>query len=62
VGEGRPRAGATRADEGGFRALHVPRLTHLDITTADDFPENPVPGAVLAFAVGTTRGTVTPTP
>jgi hypothetical protein len=59
VGEGLPRAGLARSDPAAFRAMHVPAMTHLDITTADDAPGNPVPEAVLTFAVGNTRGAVT---
>jgi hypothetical protein len=63
VGSDLPAAGATRAMPTAFRALAVARMTHIDpLTAADDNAENPVPEAVLGFATGATRATVTPTP
>jgi len=61
VGVDLPAAGATRAMATAFRAIAVARMTHIDpLTAADDNAENPVPEAVLGFATGATRGTVTP--
>ncbi len=61
VGADLPAAGATRAMPAAFRAVHVPRMTHLDPLTGDDNnPDNPVPGLVFDFATGATAGTVTP--
>ena len=63
VGSDLPAAGATRAMATAFRAIAVARMTHIDpLTAADDSAENPVPEAVLGFATGATRATVTPTP
>lgn len=63
VGSDLPAAGATRAMATAFRAIAVARMTHIDpLTAADDNAENPVPEAVLGFATGATRATVTPTP
>ena len=63
VGSDLPAAGATRAMEAAYRAIAVPGMTHIDpLTAADDNPANPVPEALLSFATGATRGTVTPAP
>lgn len=48
VGAGRPRQGATRAEDDGFRVLRAEGLTHMDPITADE-SMNPVPAAVLEF-------------
>lgn len=49
VGEGRPRAGASRASPEGFAVLDVTDQTHIDPLTATDDAANPVPAAVLEF-------------
>ena len=62
IGEDLPNAGAARSAEAAYRAIFVPGMTHIDPISADgDNPDNPVPGALLGFATGATRGTVTPT-
>ncbi len=63
VGADLPAAGANRSDARAFRAVHVPRMTHIDpISGADGNPDNPVPELVFNFATASTAGTVTPTP
>jgi hypothetical protein len=63
LGSDLPAAGLPRTSPMAFRAMHVPRMTHLDpLTGADDNPENPVPEAVLRFVMGATTGTTTPLP
>jgi hypothetical protein len=50
IGPGRPYEGSTRDDEVAFRALHVD-MRHADVVSAPDREGNPVPSAVLDFAV-----------
>lgn len=60
VGTGRPNAGATRAEDRGFRALAVPGMAHLDpVAAGDENPANVVPGEVARFAASNTTGSVT---
>jgi hypothetical protein len=61
VGADLPAAGANRMDPRAFRAVFVPRMTHIDpISGADGNPDNPVPELVFTFATGSTAGAVTP--
>jgi pimeloyl-ACP methyl ester carboxylesterase len=60
IGTDLPAAGATRMTERGFRSTFIPRMTHIDPLTADDVPENPVPGQVFTFTAENTAGEVTP--
>jgi hypothetical protein len=50
IGPGRPHEGATRGEEAAFKAIHVDML-HADVVSAADREGNPVPAAVLDFAV-----------
>lgn len=49
VGPGRPQAGASRDQVEGFSVLDAVGFAHLDPLTAQDTPQNPVPGAILDF-------------
>jgi hypothetical protein len=53
VGEGRPQAGANRAEPRGFMALSHPRFTHIDPLAGADVPGSPMAqwfDALAAFA------------
>lgn len=52
VGTGRPNAGATRAEDRGFRVLMLRTMSHIDPIMAPESsaPANPVPAAVFDFA------------
>jgi hypothetical protein len=51
VGDGRPAAGASRDEVGGFRVIDASALTHIDPVTASDRPDNPIPAAIVEFVV-----------
>lgn len=51
IGPDRVNAGATREQAAGFRVVDASALTHVDPLTGMDRPDNPVPGAIIDFAL-----------